>query len=208
VLGESHYVKEDATTPSFTSEVIRGYLDYQRNGGEFWGHYRFWTKIGQLVLDRPANGYDREEFWAAVAFYNYVQVPAGDWARQRPTTEAFRASAGAFDEVIAFLRPRAVLVLGAALWQSILGSDAVRFPLLGSGPVASCRHERSVAGTNVAFAAVPHPSSFGFSYSRYAPAVSRFLQLATVELTLAQPGFAQALARMPRVGRDSDFERN
>jgi len=68
----------------FTAEVVGKYLAWSNGKGAFEPHFPFWTKICQLVLGRGANDFDRDGFWNGVAFYNFVQVPAGSAARQRP----------------------------------------------------------------------------------------------------------------------------
>ncbi|MBI5442722.1 MAG: hypothetical protein HY900_16100 [Deltaproteobacteria bacterium] len=108
VLGESHYGDGD---PDATVRYTQAYVDGQ--------NHRFWTSIMQLVLGRPGYEIDRREFWHSVSFYNFIQEPVGDGPRWRPTSEMWARSQGPFEEVLNELKPRRILVLGAALWDNL-----------------------------------------------------------------------------------------
>lgn len=122
LLGEAHYGDPEADA---TVRYTGGYAN-----GEF--SHRFWTIAMQVVTGRPANMIDRRAFWDSVAFYNFIQEPAGDHARIRPTTEMWRRGRDPFFTVLGWLKPRHVLALGSDLWR-YLPSDGFKGPRLVVG---------------------------------------------------------------------------
>lgn len=74
LLGESHYADYSANA------TIRYTKDYMAGGSGV-----FWTRTMQLVTGSHHSQVDRTDFWNDVAFYNYVQEPAGNGPRKRPT---------------------------------------------------------------------------------------------------------------------------
>jgi|GEM_PF-2022311 len=55
---------------------------------------------------------EREAFWAAIAFCNFVQKPLGPTREHRPTTAHYRSAAAALPAILKKLKPCGVLVLG------------------------------------------------------------------------------------------------
>lgn len=166
VLGESHYGDDSWGAEEFTQEVVRTWAIQKRHA--------FFTKVAKLVLDLPDERWVdddlRETFWHSVAFYNYVQEYVGPWARHRPTDEMWEAAAVPFLDVLAELRPTAVLVLGSELWRRLPASDYIK--PRSQHPM---RVYRAPAGSSIA-AEVRHPSAPGFTYQPWRPRVRALLR--------------------------------
>lgn len=63
---------------------------------------------------------DREAFWQSIAFYNFIQEPVGEVARQEsPTPEMWQRAVEPFRSVIADLEPQGIVVLGKRLWRHL-----------------------------------------------------------------------------------------
>lgn len=150
VLGESHYGPAGTEHPDTTIEVVT----YFTQGG---ARHSFFTKIAKVLL-----GLDEKSGWLEpelladvfdnVAFYNYVPRFAGDYARQRPSSELWEAGQAPFHSVLENLRPDLVIVLGKALDHYV--------PELPSG-IRRCP--------------IQHPST-GFSYTEWGPKVAAALE--------------------------------
>lgn len=167
ILGESHYGPPDLPG-NFTQVLTQEYAD-----GE-WNH-RFWTNIMQAVMGRPYWEIDRNEFWASVAFYNYVQQPVAETAGVAPTSEMFMSSKTAFFSVLNRLKPKSVLVLSKRLWDNLPA---------GGRAAEDIRHEESRRealiyphdGGEAIATWIPHPS-YGFSWRRWHPWLARLRAL-------------------------------
>jgi hypothetical protein len=80
----------------------------------------------------------------------------------------WRESVPAFQEVFCALRPSRVLVLGKALWDALI----IYMPIEARTPTTSTL---SHGGHQAIVGYVDHPSSFGFSYSKWNHAASAIL---------------------------------
>ena len=105
ILGESHYTKDPAevgtTPPGLTTRVVEHFAI--RNRHQFFG------KLHGIVVGTPRRSHatvDKEAFWDAVAFYNWVPVacdgrPVADGGAQRRLTPAmFRSGVKPFADVM------------------------------------------------------------------------------------------------------------
>jgi hypothetical protein len=162
-LGESHYCQPDEFCSDLTIRCILSHIEKQ----EAWNKY--WTKIRRIALGASTT-VTAEVFWRSAAFYNFVQFPAGDSARVRPTPQMWLESAPAFQEVFCSLRPSRILVLGKVLWDFL--QDYMTMEQISSTTSALYHGEhQAILGY------VGHPSSFGFSYSKWNHVASAVLGL-------------------------------
>lgn len=125
VLGDSHYIDEAddvAATVNeepcdFTTDVMLDYLDPNEKGR--WKS-TFTKFMNSFVLDSSHSDSNRVDLWNSVAFYNYLQVPAGSRSRQ---TKHFDYSSDkdsdAFLEVINELEPDVIVSWGNKVWDVI-----------------------------------------------------------------------------------------
>jgi hypothetical protein len=177
ILGEAHYGGPSKDFSNFTNEVIQEVID-----GE--NRQRFFERVRSVVVGPDSTEWNRERFWNAVAYYNYVQelIPA---ARVRPTNDAFTNGDQPFKDVLNSLTPDCVLVLGKTLWQSLPGGEECK-----ELPVSKKVREHSIAGEMCVYALpgghrllagmVPHPSSFGFRSDFWGPWVGALLASTTI----------------------------
>lgn len=131
ILGESHYRGEgDQNGKEFTRYVIQRFA--QRCIGE---RRKFFTIIAR-ALDSELTNETAPAVWDGVCFYNYVQVFVGNGPRCRPTDQMFTDSRQAFKEVLEFLKPDVVVVLGRKL-RSHLEFEHLYFNF-GRLPISFC----------------------------------------------------------------------
>jgi len=103
VLGESTY----GNTAPFHVYVPRWCADKERDRtfscifGAFPG-----------LKSTSASVMQREAFWAGIAFANFVEPPVGEKADARPTLEHYRKAATLLPDLLKFLKPCVVLILG------------------------------------------------------------------------------------------------
>lgn len=146
VLGESHYGPAGTEHSDTTIEVVTHFTQ----GG---ARHAFFTKIAKVLLGldetRWLSPAMLAEVYENIAFYNYLPMFAGDWARQRPSPELWEAGQGPFRRVLEDLKPDLVLVLGKELNHHV--------PQLPPG-VHRCP--------------IQHPST-GFSYAEWGPLVAK-----------------------------------
>jgi hypothetical protein len=64
------------------------------------------------VPSAAASAAQRDAFWSSFAFYNFVQGSVGATAKAKPSRDDLERSASAFQGLMSFLKPRAVLILG------------------------------------------------------------------------------------------------
>ena len=175
ILGESHYTRNPAevgtTPPGFTTGVVEGLAIH--------GRHQFFGKLHEIVVGTPRRGHtaaDKEAFWSAVAFYNWVPVlcdgrpVAEGGAQRRPTPEMFRAGAQPFADVMARLEPEAVIVCGLELWETV----APTLPGFGPNP------DRDVVyydDGRAVFARIEHPSYPGFKPAYWYPRIHHLIEL-------------------------------
>ena len=151
ILGESHYGDIGAESATFTTEVVREWAQDKR--------HRFFTVTQKLVAgigtDEWVTDEERAAFWEQVAFYNFVQAFPGPEPRYRPTQEMWAAASPAFLATLAELKPQVVVILGIEL-QGYL-------PEVPNG-------------IHLCFA--QHPSSRGFQYGQWQPAIQAAIKAA------------------------------
>lgn len=150
ILGEAHYGPTNGERGTYTEEMIR-LLGQQHR-------FRFYTTTQRLVSGGHGwlSNAERRDFWERVAFYNYIQSFAGSGPRIRPTPEMWSAARDPFLTTLAEVNPQVLLVLGREL----------RYHLPDLPP-------------HLRVCAVPHPSSRGFRYANWQPAVQTVLNCST-----------------------------
>jgi hypothetical protein len=151
---------------------------------------KIFGKIRQVLGDDSSGG---ENFWNAVAFYNYQQnVLEGPKVPVAERVRLGKKNVAAFIEVANTLKPERLLILGKANWryfpsQATTGfGDRIRTQPENSIPLDPLMGEL-VEGERVAYwysvdngrwmlvGAIKHPSSVGFSARRWQKWASRFL---------------------------------
>lgn len=129
ILGESHYwgeeiyerVEEDLKKGKYlndTTNVVRNYITYKSEGGEFLSHFSTFTKFTNGFYNWERNDIDYADFWNSVAFYNFVQFPMTG-IRTSPTSEQFEKSEKAFYEVLEKYQPDAIIAWSWRLWRNM-----------------------------------------------------------------------------------------
>ena len=81
----------------------------------------FFTKITnvlRLCKNKPINE-ELSIIWESVAFYNYVQELVGTESCVSPTKEILEKSINPFIEVVRYLKPGLIIVLGSQLWNEL-----------------------------------------------------------------------------------------
>ena len=126
VLGDSHYADEGDIADGydgscdFTTGVMHDYLDQSIKGR--WKS-TFTKFMNSFVLNSEHEGRSPAELWNSVAFYNYLQVPAGSSIRQ---TQYFsytkEKNRNAFLEVVEALSPNIIVSWGNKVWDVMPGS--------------------------------------------------------------------------------------
>jgi hypothetical protein len=168
VLGESHYCGRPAQIgtcdPDVTSEVVEDLA--------IAGRHRFFTNITQVLSGRKRwqlTSAELSGLWESLVFYNYIPMYVAAGPRVRPSAEMFKKGAEPFANLVAELKPDAVLVCGFALWW---------WMLTGWSGFQGNPAEFSVYRLEHALAArMKHPSA-GFSSDEWRPTVLALLQRA------------------------------
>ena len=159
ILGESHYGEVGSERLTFTTEVVTEWAQEKRS--------RFFTVTQKLVAglssDEWVSDEQRADFWEHVAFYNFVQAFPGTEPRYRPTQEMWLEAAPAFAATVAELSPQVIVALGVELQNNI--------PVVPAG---------------IHMCGAQHPSSWGFQYEQWQPAIQAALKMAVSGGT--QPG--------------------
>ncbi|MDC2891026.1 hypothetical protein [Psychrosphaera algicola] len=126
ILGDSHYTDESEVTEllankqqssDFTTGVMNDYLSEDVKGN--WKS-TFTKFMNSFVQGTSHEEFSREELWGSVAFYNYLQIPAGTKPRLTQhydyTKETDRK---AFLEVIGELEPDVIISWGNKAWDAM-----------------------------------------------------------------------------------------
>lgn len=125
IVGESHYDEGIKYSPAeqweHTHYVVRRY------GAEARETTTFFLRIAQTFMEGvsapPNDGY--RAFWRRVCFCNYVQEFVPDTpGKNKVTKEMIRRSAPAFHELLDDVRPNAILVMSAAVWEDMSEENA------------------------------------------------------------------------------------
>jgi hypothetical protein len=182
ILGESHYHDQ----PRFTGQVVPTLTpDAVRDHGVL-GYSNFFSRLMQLVDGRrwaDTTPTERQAFWDAVLFYNYVPVVVGTQSKQRPAEDMWRDGAAPFLRLLEERRPEIILVCGYDLWSHMVPG----VPGLQDTPwveTATPHLEKPVTTRVIAGAPtlrIAHPSSVGFSVKAWQPIVADFLAQAKAE---------------------------
>lgn len=126
ILGDSHYIDESEImnmvenheqSCDFTTGVMNDYLNPDIDGN--WKS-TFTKFMNSLVADSVHSECTRSELWNSVAFYNYLQIPAGSNSR---LTQHFNYTkekdSNALLEVIEELAPDVIISWGNKVWDAI-----------------------------------------------------------------------------------------
>jgi hypothetical protein len=125
VLGDSHYIDEAddvvvngmSESCDFTTGVMLDYLDPNIKGR--WKS-TFTKFMNSFVSNSKHSDLDRSELWNSVAFYNYLQIPAGSLSRQTQYYDYSRDSdRSAVLEIINELDPDIIVSWGNKVWDAI-----------------------------------------------------------------------------------------
>jgi hypothetical protein len=121
ILGESHYhdCNEDPSCREEPDgfERSRRHTELTRDVVRWWKDNPHRSPLSHQ-LPKLFN-MDKPQFWASVAFYNYLQAIVGSRARMRPSEDHWASSenVAALQETLSDLQPDRILVLGKKLWQ-------------------------------------------------------------------------------------------
>jgi hypothetical protein len=147
---------------------------------------RFFAKTVGVFFGGRQELKAREDFLRTVAFYNFVQEPAGTIPRARPSAAMWGQASPAFVEVLEKLQPQFVLVLGKELWKRIsLPFEPGPAVQLSDGEPSESRLYVMAAGGQSFFFPINHPSSPGWSYSKWYPWVKAALEAANRRIITA-----------------------
>ena len=171
ILGESHYdwdadnpIDRDAET---TIKVLQDQMGYNK---------AFWTNIVMTFLAHKPTLEEKVSFWDSVAFYQFIQSSVGFGPRKRPSEEQWAAGETPFFEVLGFLQPQLVAVLGYKNFEKLPNRNAEGGPAIPNFPdVETCRYSYS-GGSSLAIR-LKHPSS-GYSSSYWHGPVSQAIRIA------------------------------
>jgi hypothetical protein len=135
----------------------------------------FFTKVPRLFGFDAANPDLRGDFWARVAFYNYIQQVVGEDPRVEPTESMWAEGELPFNDVLEHLQPERVVVFGLRLWNRIpRGIPRVLRNL--DATTVEARALRLFNGSEILFGRTDHPSSSRFKYATWKPQVELLLR--------------------------------
>ncbi|MCL1144162.1 hypothetical protein [Shewanella gaetbuli] len=171
VLGDSHYIDEsDEVNMSknneepcdFTTAVLQAYLNQAVKGR--WKS-TFTKFMNSFVCNTNHSETSREKLWNSVAFYNYLQIPAGSDSRQ---THQFSyhddRDRNAFLEVVNKLEPDIIISWGNNVWDAIPANLGYGNGIV-SESVKDCCLIYPFKGKELKLIGITHPStSYRSSY--------------------------------------------
>jgi hypothetical protein len=173
ILGEAHH----GLSPEGDDAMASIRFIEQTIGG--WRH-PFYTKVAQVVTGSSAAQIDRQAFWPTVAFHNFIQTSVKR-ARVRPTRKQWEVGHEHFPAVLQQLKPTHILVLGKDLMENMPPFDAAPPPPISGGDKTTLLDQVGLyhsGGENFALAMwIKHPSSPGFSPTKWRPLVRAFLEV-------------------------------
>jgi hypothetical protein len=163
ILGDSHYADESDLGPinheqssNFTTGVLSDYLDPEIQGN--WKS-TFTKFMNSFVRDDVQSERSHEELWNSVAFFNYLQIPAGATSRQtqhfKYTKEKDRS---AFLEVIEELEPDVIISWGNKVWDAI-PEDFGYGTYVPSQEYSRFYYKYPFKGRNLKLIGITHPSA-------------------------------------------------
>jgi hypothetical protein len=177
ILGESHYDKPEAQVIGYTQMVVQKHVfwrAHQRKAQKF-RRSPFFGKMTALVLDRRAAGAVTEseshELWHRIAFGNFVPVLVGCNRTYRPTDAMWELGRKRFFQLLAELRPDAVIACGLELWNHLPPPESEEQRVLdGADPWLERRYALA-DGHRTRMVRVAHPAERGWKYDRWRPRV-------------------------------------
>ncbi|GAA0304484.1 hypothetical protein GCM10009128_24800 [Psychrosphaera haliotis] len=125
ILGDSHYTDElevpelinDQPSSDFTTAVINDYLNEEIKGNWKSTFTKFMNSFVQGTVHENSA---QEELWNSVAFYNYLQIPAGSEPRLTQHYDYSKEKdRDAFLEVLSELKPDVIISWGSKAWDAI-----------------------------------------------------------------------------------------
>lgn len=169
VVGESHY-REGYPDSEFTRQETQNVV--RKHGLGLDGSSArspLFSKLAAMLQTDDVQGAD---VWKNLYFYNYFQRVM-DTPRDPPTRQDYESSVPAFDGVLRAIRPDAVLIISARLW------DGIKNECLPAGSCALGRIYNFTAGNGSAIpgAHTHHPSApKPFDVAGWRQRVGDFLQ--------------------------------
>jgi len=158
LLGESCYSwdGEDGVVvhpqPNHPEVIVREAL------GDPTGSGRFTNMLTRSLCQKEwPSSEQAKSAWSKVAFTNYVPVAVGFGPRVRPSEESWKQADDEWQDVLAKLQPRNVIVLGLSMWGYMPETQEVRSK--------NVQGYRLRDGTAAMCWAVRHPSA-GLSWSK------------------------------------------
>lgn len=141
LLGESHYGVVEDYLPSFTISCVNQLAIEQ-------DRHPFFNRVQRTIqgASSPIGKDERSTFWHGVAFANFIQEFPGSAHNARPTTSQWKAGRSALLQLLRILKPDCMVVLGNGVGHWL--------------PDVDCAH-----------IVIRHPSSRGFSPSKWHPVV-------------------------------------
>jgi hypothetical protein len=138
--------------------------------------WRFLTNISQALSGCHHSEKDPVLIWSHVAFSNYIHDIVADKARKAPNATHWQKASLAFQEILDYLCPDCILVLGERLWRNIPPTKPGPFLKVGKESRGSLwyYHKKGLALAGRIY----HPSS-GFNFRRWHPWVGALLKTAS-----------------------------
>jgi len=168
VLGESHY---EWCKACWKAGIERGHdltcrvivERILRNDKESIQH---WRNIEYALQRDPLDGLRRAAFWHGIAYYNFIQKTVGFFEGggrpPKPAQEMWDNGERAFKEVIRWLQPDIIVVLGFGLWEKLPdeGVEGKLKPLTAAGKTLERCSYFDVGGNRTVIACrVRHPAA-------------------------------------------------
>lgn len=178
ILGESHYQWDCKRNINNWREVTQQLVQEQTDGKYTKA---FWTKTAMTFLGHIPSLADKKSFWDSVSFYNYVQESAGNGPRIAPANGSWNSSIDAFKEVLEFLKPNFILVLGVRSWRRLPDLERVPGENVEGAPRKTTWCYPNSAGSSLAYG-INHPSS-GFNARKWHPHVKAAMKKAELFAT-------------------------
>lgn len=158
ILGESHY--ESKNNPDISKSFNETIESVEEQASGDWSK-AFWTKTAAAMIGKKPNKDSKRGFWDSVAFYNYVQEPAGGGPRICPANQSWEISATPFQEVLDEIKPEFIIALGYRLWGRLPDLKGQAGPEISRAPQPKTWIYPHTGGSAYVFN-IQHPSS-GFS---------------------------------------------
>lgn len=169
LLGDSHYLTDPGDD---SAELTRDIIGDVRDGRRKISFYSKAEALCRACLMTVST--DAASFWNQVAFVNYIPVTVGTVSSAVPTREMWQAGAPRFIRLLEELRPTHVLSLGQRQWDHIQLPTGWRS--VTSPDDDNVRIWETPAGDRIRATWVNHPSSRGFSTTRWRPRVEALLR--------------------------------